>query len=803
MLIQDVRHALRLLVREPGFTTAAVLTLALGVGANVAVFAVVNAALLRPLPYPAADDLVLLQHRDTRTGITKAFIAMGDFVDLRARQRSFESIAAYGTGRVSVFGEGDPFDVNALQATPDLFEMLRTRPALGRGLAAADAKEGAAPVMVLSHDLWQRQFKGDAAIVGRSIRVGASTRQVVGIAAPGFRFPANARTDVILPMQVPLQAPAERKSGWVFAAARLRPAATLADALADLTIVSKQMEQEFPGANQGSAYYATTLRDAMVGDTRRALLLLLAAVSLVLLIACVNVANLLVARAVGRRQEMAVRIALGAGRARLVAQSLTESLVLAVIAGAAAILVARWMTPALVALVPASVNLPDLAAIDTDRAVLGFTAGLTLLTALVFGLISAFGVRFDAAAGALTNPGRVTASASARRASAVLVVVETALAIVLLTGAGLVLRSFARLLAVDPGFQTEGVLTLDIVLPADRYRDAGARAAFYDRAFVDLRALNNVEAVGSAAVTPLTGNNWTVPFDRADRPVPAGQRPPDVGWQAATAGYFTALRIPLRAGRLFNATDRPGGPTVVIISEAIQERFFPGENPIGRRIRGGGPQGAEIVGVVGNIRRASLTDTPRADLYFPGEQGPPTATSLFIRTSGDPLDAVASVRAALRGIEPQIVLREIQTMDAVARESVQLTTLALWLLGAFAMAALALASVGIYGVMSYSVKQRTREIGTRLALGATPRNILWLVMRDGVVVAGLGAAIGLAGGVAAARSLSAFLFVTSPSDPLALGAATLVLLAVALVACYVPARRATRVNPRQSLIANP
>ena len=529
------------------------------------------------------------------------------------------------------------------------------------------------------------------------------------------------------------------------------------------------------------------------------MLLLLAAVSLVLLIACVNVANLLVARAVGRRQEMAVRVALGASRARLVAQSLTESLVLAAIAGSAAVLVAQWVTPALVALVPMSANLPELPAIAVDGTVLGFTVGLTLLTALVFGLISAFGVRVDAAAGALTNPGRVTASAGARRASAVLVVVETALAIVLLTGAGLVLRSFARLLAVDPGFQTEGVLTLDIALPADRYREAGARAAFYDRAFGDLRALKGVEAVGAAAVTPLTGNNWTVPFDRADRPVPAGQRPPDVGWQAATAGYFAALRIPLRAGRLFDANDRPGGPTVVIISEAIQERFFPGENPLGRRIRGGGPQGAEIVGVVGNIRRASLTDAPRADLYFPGEQGPPTATSLFIRTSGDPLDAVAGVRTALRGIEPQIVLREIETLDAVARESVQLTRLALWLLGIFAVSALALASVGIYGVMSYSVKQRTREIGMRLALGATPRNILWLVMRDGVLVAGLGAAIGLAAGVAAARSLSAFLFVTSPSDPLTLGGAAFVLLLVAVVACYLPARRATRVDPVKTL----
>jgi putative ABC transport system permease protein len=615
-------------------------------------------------------------------------------------------------------------------------------------------------------------------------------------------LPANHRTEAIVPMRVPAQAPAGRKNGWVFAAGRLKPGVTMDSAAAELSAISRQMEQEHPADNQGSEYFGLTIRDAMVGDSKRALLLLLAAVSLVMLIACVNVANLLVARAVGRRQEMAVRVALGAGRRRLVAQSLTESLVLALVAGAAAILFASWATPALVSLVPASVQLPEMGAIGIDGRVLAFTAGLTALTTILFGVISAFGVRVDNAVGALVNPGRVTASAAARRASSVLVVAETALAIILLTGAGLVLRSFSRLLAVDPGFKTERVLTLDIALPADRYREAPSREAFYTRVFDALRRMDGVEAAGSAAVMPLTGNNWTVPFDRADRPVPAGQRPPDVGWQAASGGYFTALQIPLRAGRLFDATDRPGGADVVIISEAIQERFFPGENPVGRRVRLGDNRLGEIVGVVGNIRRTSLTDAPRADMYFPAEQEPQNGTTLFIRTAGDPRAAIASVRTTLRSIEPQIVLREIQTMDEIARESVQLTRLALWLLGAFAASALALAAVGIYGVMSYAVRQRTREIGTRLALGATSGNILWLVMRDGVAVAGVGAVLGVGAGLLAARSLSALLFGTSPSDPLTLAAAVTVLLAVAVIACYIPARRATRLDPRESLTAH-
>ena len=802
MFMHDVRHALRLLVREPGFTLAAVLTLTLGVGANVAVFAIVNAALLRPLPYPDASRLVLLQHRDRRTGITKEFVAIGDFVDLRARQRSFESLAAFGGGRGTIFGQGDPFDVAVLEATPDLLDQLRARPALGRSLSADDAREGAAPVAMLGYDVWQQRFAGDQAVVGRSIRFGAISRQIVGIAAPGFRFPANSRTDAIVPLGVPAQAPAGRKNGWVFAAARLKPGVTMDGASAELAAISRQMEQEYPTENQGSEYFAQTVRDAMVGDSKRALLLLLAAVSLVMLIACVNVANLLVARAVGRRQEMAVRVALGASRARLVSQSLTESLVLASAAGAAGILFAQWATPALVRLVPASVQLPELGAIGVDGTLLAFTAGLTAITTIVFGLISAFGIRVDNAVGALVNPGRVTASAAARRASSLLVVVETALAIILLTGAGLVLRSFSRLLAVDPGFKTDHVLTVDIALPSDRYRAVPSREAFYARAFDGLHRIDGVQAIGAAAVTPLTGNNWTVPFDRADRPVPAGQRPPDVGWQAANGGYFTALQIPLLAGRLFGPTDRPGGADVVIVSEAIQARFFPGESAVGQHVRLGDNRLGEIVGVVGNIRRAALTDTPRADLYFPAEQSPATATTLFIRTTGDPRGAIASMRTTLRAIEPLIVLREIQTMDDVARESVQLTRLALWLLGVFALSALALAAVGIYGVMSYSVRQRTREIGTRLALGASSGNIVWLVMRDGVLVAGLGSAIGLAAGLLAARSMSALLFGTSPADPLTLGAAAAVLLGVAMVACYVPARRATKLEPRESLIAD-
>jgi len=667
-------------------------------------------------------------------------------------------------------------------------------------LDANDARAKAAPVVMLGYEMWQTRFAGDRSIVGRSIRIGSVMYQVVGIAPRGLRFPANARTEVIFPKAVPVQAPAERKAGWTFAAARLKPGVTLEQAATNLAAISRQMEEEFPRQNQRSEYFAVPLRDALVGDTKPALLLLLAAVGLVLLIACANVANLLVARSLGRRQEMAVRVALGAGRRHLVLQLLAESLVLAGLSGAAAIAFAHWATPALVGLVPASVNLPQITAVELDGPVLSFAVAITLLTALAFSVFTAFGVRIDNAANTIVSPGRVTSGVAARRATSTLVVVEIALALVLLASAGLVLRSFSNLLAVDPGFQTAGVLTLDIGLPPERYREVGALQAFYQRAFEAIRHLPGVDDAGSAVVVPLTGNNWTVPFERQDQPVAAGERPPDVGWQAATGGYFSTLRIPLRAGRLFNEADGPSARPVVIVSEAIQQRFFGGGSAVGRKVKLESEE-AEIVGVVGNIRRATLTDEPRADMYFPMEHAPSNQTTLFIRTAGDPLGIVAPLRTALRTIEPSIVLRGIRSMDSVARESVQVTRLALWLLGLFAATALALAAVGIYGVMSYAVKQRLREIGTRLALGASQGSILWLVLGQGARIAVLGTAIGLATAWIAGQSITRLLYGTSAADPAILAGAAALLLGTALVACYLPARRATRVDPVKTLAA--
>ena len=540
------------------------------------------------------------------------------------------------------------------------------------------------------------------------------------------------------------------------------------------------------------------LRDALLGDTKRPLILLCGAVGVVLLIACANVGNLLLARALGRRHEMAVRVALGAGRVRLAGQLVAESLALALVAGSVGVAIAYWGVPALVALVPRSVSVPGLATAGINAGVIGFTLALCVVTAVVFSLISVLMIGTESGAGALTAQTRVTTSLAAQRATSALVVVEIALAVVLLVGAGLILRSFTRLLSVDPGFTTERVLVLATALPADRYQPPQARQSFYTRAFASLRELPGVEAIGAAAVVPLTGNNWTVPFERADRPVPAGQRPPDVGWQAASGGYFDTLHIPLIRGRLFDWRDSPDAPPVVIISEAIQKQFFGTESAVGRRVKMGDGL-AEIVGVVGNIRRAGLTDTPRADMYFPFERAPGGSTVLFIRTSGDPLAAVAAVQRALKTIEPAIVTIQTRTLEAIASESVAVTRLALWLMSLFAVVSVSLAAVGIYGVMSCVVRQRTREIGTRIALGATRGDIVWTIMRQGITISSLGLGIGVATGLLMARSLTSLLYGVTASDPVTLSGALAVLAAATLFACYVPARRAARVDAARTL----
>ncbi len=799
MLLYEIRHAVRQLLRERGFTATAVLTLSLGIGASVAVFAVVEATLLRPLPYPAAAELVVLEHRDSRSGIRKPFIAMGDFVDLAARQASFSRVAAYGNLPVSIASPDGPFRGNALLAGPGLLETLGVQPVLGGTLPADSSRPGAPPVVVLGGALWRTRFGSDPLIVGRGVKVGELLRQVVGVAPEGFRFPPDAPADVLLPLEVPPQAPADRKSAWTFAVARLQPGRSASQAGAELGVLSQLLQREYPQSNQGSEYHAVPLRRALVGDTRPALLLLLAAVGIVMLIACANVANLMLARGLSRRGEMALRLALGASRRRLVAQLVVESLLLAAFASGLAMLAADGATRALVSLVPQSVSAPGLREAGVDGWVVGFAAAVAIAASMLVAAAASVAIGVDSASSATLAVGRTTAGVQARRVASGIVVAEVALSIVLLFGAALIARSFARLLAVDPGFRVDGVATLDVAIPSsERYGSAEARRAFFDRAFAALRSAPGVREVGAAVVTPLTGNNWTVPFERADQPVPKGERPPDVGWQCASGGYFRALGIPLRSGRLFGPGDAPATRPVVIVSESIERRFFPAGKAVGRAIRLGDAR-FEIVGVVGDIRRAHLRDRPQADLYFPFEQQPAGASTLFVRTPPEIRVSLASLGGALRAIEPDVVVGQPVLMANVLRESVQVPRLVLTLLSGFAAIALVLASVGIYGVMSYVVRQRTRELGTRMALGATRRDVTWLVLRSGGRIAAAGAALGAAAGLVASRVLDPVLFATSRTDALAIAASAAVLSLATLAACLVPARRAARLDPARTL----
>jgi predicted permease len=799
MFTQDVRRALRLFRMEPGFAAAAVLTLALGIGANTALFAVVEAVLFRPLPVPAADELVIVRHRDLNTGLTKDHLALGDVVDLRARVQTLEAFAPYGGTQSTLYGDGEPMRVEGLAATPELLAALRVQVSQGRLITADDARPGAPRVVMISHELWQTRFGSDENIIGRGIQMGNARSQVVGVIERGFHFPPNSPTHIILPFpEAQLVPPAQRKQGWIFGMGRMKPGVTVDAVRAELTTLSAEFERQYPDQNRGTQYFAEGLRDALVGDTKRPLLLLLAAVAFILLIACVNVGNLLLARSLARRQEMAMRTALGAGWSRLASQVIVEALVLALAGGGIGVLVAWQMAPALAAMVPETTRVPGLREVGINMTVLMFTFGASIAAALLFGALACLSIASHEQRSALAATRGSTSNVGARRAASALVAAEIGLAAVLLLGAGLTLRSFSNLIAVDPGFRTSNILMLGFTVPAAKYPKPPLRADFYSRAFAAIESVPGVEHAGIGVVTPLTGNNWTAPFERVDRPMTSGERPPDVGWQAATEGYFTALEIPLVAGRLFEDRDQSSPVAPVIVSDAIVRRFFPGENPLGHRLKNGDSE-VEIVGVVGDIRRGALNEQPRADMYFYFSLFADTSAPLYIQTAGDPLQAVPAIRAALRGLEPDVLIYNIRTMEDVAAASAAVASLAMRLLAGFALVALALAAVGIYGVMAYSVRRRSREIGTRVALGATRADIVRLIMREGgvITIAGIGA--GLAVGLFATRSLAAILYDVPPTDAVSIGAAAILLSAAAMAACYVPARRAARIDPARTL----
>jgi putative ABC transport system permease protein len=808
-MLNDLRIGLRALLTRPGFTAAAILTLAIGIGATTAVFTVIKAVLLAPLPYAEAHEVVVLNE------VSPAFpnpisVSWQNYVDWRDRNRSFDNTAAFRTTQMTLTGVGEAERLVARHVTATLLPLLGIDLALGRGFTEAEDQPGAAGVVLLSHGLWLRRFGAREGVLGESINLDKQPYTIVGVLPAEFELFQAA--ELYLPMG-PWAATLPDDRGWhpgILPVARLRDGVTLEQARADMENISRQLETEYPQFNRGVRAKVTPLGDQLVQNVRPALLMLAGAVGLVLLIACANVANLLLARAVDRRKEIAVRTALGAGRARLLRQLIVESIVLACIGGFAGIVVATWGVSLLTQL---TTTLPRASAIGVDGTVLAFALLVAIATGLLFGLAPAIqAMRFDIRE-SLNEEGRGSGSGGVKhhRLRAALVVSEVALALVLLIGAGLLLRSFAALQRVDTGFNQAGLLVIDLPLSPVTYRQDLARTSMIERTLERVRALPGARAAAITTGLPMSGGGATITFNIAGKP-PKG--PEDYklgGYRAVSAGYFETLGIPLRRGRAFTERDREGAPAVAVINESMARQYFADIDPIGQRIAIGTEPDAEsvffeIVGVVGDVKQ-SFEAGAKAEYYLPYAQYPHPViagmyrnVSLAVRSDGDPLALVTGIRAALREIDPDQPLVKVRTMEQAIGDSVAQPRLRTVLLTIFAAVAAVLAVFGVYGVMAYTVLQRTQEIGVRVALGASQSDVVRMMVRQGAWLALIGIAIGLTAAGFATRALEGMLFEMEWLDPLTFAGAAFLLAAAALLASYLPARRAASVPPSIALV---
>jgi predicted permease len=805
-MFQDLRYGARMLLKDKGFTAVAMLTLALGIGANTAIFSVVNAVLLRPLPYPEPERLFNVYGGFTKLGASGMSTSVPEFADYQQQLQSFESVGAYdqSSANLTPTDGGEPERVECGNLTPGLFAALKVQPLRGRLFLPEEAQEGRGDAVLLSHSLWQRRFAGDENLIGKTILLNGQNKTVIGVMPPGFAYP-NA-VELWRPLWFPKEQYDQQRRGarGLFVAGRLKSGVTQAQAQAELDQLAARQTEQYPrnyGSERGWKISLVPMQDDLVGGVRSALLVLLGAVALVLLIACANVANLLLARATGRRQELAVRAALGAARTRIVRQLLTESLVLALLGGMTGLLLARWGLAWLLRLVPD--NLPRFGEISLDSRVLAFTCAVSLLTGIVFGLAPAWSaVRIDLHE-ALKEGGR--SNTSRRHLSNAFVVAEIALALILLIGAGLTLKSFWRLQQVEPGFNPDGVLTMRMLLPFESYPQNAQRVAFYQQVLERIKALPDVESVGAVSLLPMAwgGSSGTVSAENSA----VGPNDPVVESETriATADYFKAMEMTLLNGRAFTAADAEGAPLVAIVDENFGRRFYPNENPIGKRLKRGRLDStnpwATIVGVVRHVRNQRLDLDSLSQVYFPFYQLPGNFNmSLAVRTSvTDPLALSQAVRAAIQTVDRRQPVFQVRTMRQIVSNSVAPRRLVMQLLGVFAAVALVLAAIGIYGVMAYAVSQRTHEWGIRLALGARGRDVLRLVLRDGLKLTLGGIAIGLVSAWALTHSLRSVLYNVSATDVSTFAVVALLLAGAALLACFLPARRATKVDPLVAL----
>jgi len=808
MLLQDLRYGARMLLKSPGFTLIAVITLALGIGANTAIFSLVNSILLRQLPFRQPDQLVSVSSRRPATG--KYPFTLPDFIDYRDQNQSLSGIAAYAFWSANLTDQGEPEQLQGLRISANAFELLGVEAVAGRVLAPNDDAPGQQHVAVLSYGLWRRRFGADPQLVGKKLTLNGASYTVVGVLPPQFFFPVPALVREA-ELAVPLAPDADPLRGmrastnFLRALARLKPGVTREQAEADLTAVAERIRRQYPVANaQKLGVTLSPLREEVVGSFRLALWVLLGAVGMVLLITCANLANLALARATGRRHEMAIRAAFGATRRRLVQQLGTESLLLALLGAGLGLLLAFYGIDLLLALSPAT--LPRAGEVGVDFRVLGFTLALSLLAGALFGLAPAWQATRVSLNEELKGSGRGTSGGEQQsRARSLLVVSEIALSVVLLAGAGLLIKSFLRLQAVNPGFEAENALAIRLSLPKAQYFNRAAVTVFYEKLRPRLESLPGVEAVGFVSALPLSGVPYSIPFTiegRATSPDEAHR----ADYRVVDAGYFRALKIPLIEGREFNERDAAETPPVALISQNLARRHWPQGSPLGARLRindnNQGPRPVEVVGVVGDVKHLSLDGEPAPHIYLPVRQAHEDGVAWLtntqywlLRTTVDPLTLSAAARREIQAVDRNAPASNIRTMEQYLAASVAPRRFNLRLLSIFAVAALILAGAGLYGVISHGVAQRKRELGIRIALGARACDVLKLVTGEGMALAFIGVAFGLMAALALTRVMEGLLFGVSATDPLTYMVIALLLMFVALLACYIPARRATKVDP--------
>ena len=799
-LLQDLRYTVRVLLKKPAFTAIVVLALAIGIGANTAIFSVVNAILLRPLPYKNFDRISMIWMDNPKLGVAEDWHSYPNYLDYKQQNQVYEDMAAFNDRSFNLTGVGDPVRILGAWNTASLFSVLGVEPLMGRVFTEEEEEPGKDLVVVLSNGLWRSRFGSNPNAIGQAISMNGANRTVIGVMPPGFSFP-DKRTEVWVPLALSPQRKQARSVISYKAVGRLKPGVSMAQARADMGAIAKRLDEQYSQSDYG--VNLVLLRDQETRAVKPALLVLLGAVAFVLLIACANVANLLLAQAAIREREIAIRLALGARRWRIVRQLLTESAVLGLVGGAAGLLMAVWGLNVLVALSPGDIPRFDQAGIDGR--VLAFTLSVSLLTGLIFGLVPSLQESKPDLNNTLKEGGRgATGGAGGLRVRNLLVVSEIALSLVLLVGAGLLIRSFLRLQQFDLGFNPNNLATMRIQLPGTKYREPAQVDAFYKQLLERIESVPGVKSVGAISDVFLTDTPNSTNFSIEGRPVPIGSDSIEVPLDSVSPGYFRAMGIPLLSGREFDDRDVRNSTPVVIVNETFVRRFFADEEPLGKRFVYGqsGPDNNNwitIVGVVGDMRRTGFDRPVRPETFLPQSQNPSATLTIVARTAVDPVTLSNTLRGEVWAIDNDQSVYELKSMDQTLSEMSSQRRFNMLLLGVFAALALTLAAVGIYGVMSYSVAQRTHEIGVRMALGARGTDVLGMIVRRGMVLALAGIGAGLIGAVALTRLLSSLLYGISATDPLTFVVIPIVLAAVALGACFVPARRATRVDPMVAL----